>query len=403
MLDGGRAGPLAGTVVVDLTRVLAGPFCTMQLADLGARVLKIERRDGGDDARRIGPFVEGRSAYFLSLNRGKESLALDLQGPPYESEEQAARATRDRALFERILARADVLVENFRPGAMQRLGYGWDSLHARYPRLIYAAISGFGQTGPLATRPAYDLVAQAMGGIMSITGQPDAAPTRVGTSIGDIAAGLFGALGIASALHHRDRTGEAIFVDVAMLDCQVAILENAIARFAATGEIPRPLGSRHPSITPFEAYPCSDGHIVVAAGNDALFRRLAIAIELPTLLDDARFATNESRCLHVDALRVALSARLRARPTAEWIATLEAAGVPCGPLQNVAEVLAHPQVRARNMVVGVDDPALGAAFPVAGNPIKSPSFDDPTTRPAAPALDADRERISNWLEQEEHR
>jgi len=403
MLRSGGVGPLEGTLVVDLTRVLAGPYCTMQLADLGARVLKIERPGGGDDARRIGPFVDGHSAYFLSLNRGKESLALDLQAPRYESEGQALRAMQDRALFERILARADVLVENFRPGAMQRLGYGWESLHARYPRLVYAAISGFGQTGPLATRPAYDLVVQAMGGIMSITGQPDAAPTRVGTSIGDIAAGLFGALGIVSALHHRDRTGEAIFVDVAMLDCQVAILENAIARFAATGEIPRPLGSRHPSITPFEVYPSGDGHLVVAAGNDALFRRLAVALELPSLLDDARFANNESRCQHVEPLREALSARLRERPTAEWIANLEAAGVPCGPLQNISEVLAHPQVRARNMVVGVDDPAFGAAFPVAGNPIKSPAFADPTTRPAAPALDEDRERILTWLDEEENR
>ncbi len=391
MSRSGVAGPLAGTLVVDLTRVLAGPYCTMQLADLGARVLKIERPESGDDSRAIGPFVDGRSAYFMSLNRGKESLALDLQVPA------------DRDVFERILARADVLVENFRPGAMQRLGYGWESLHARYPRLIYAAISGFGQTGPLATRPAYDLVVQAMGGIMSITGQPDAPPTRVGTSIGDIAAGLFGALGIVSALHHRDRCGEAIFVDVAMLDCQVAILENAIARFAATGEIPRPLGSRHPSITPFEAYPSADGHLVVAAGNDALFRRLAVALELPTLLEDARFASNAARCEHVDALRVLLSARLRALPTATWIATLEAAGVPCGPLQNVAEVLAHPQVRARNMVVGVDDPALGAAFPVAGNPIKSPAFADPTTRSPAPALDADRKHILAWLEAKEKR
>ncbi len=394
---------LEGTLVVDLTRVLAGPYCTMQLADLGARVLKIERPGGGDDARRIGPFVGGRSAYFVSLNRGKESLALDLQAPPYESAEQARRALQDRALFERILARADVLVENFRPGAMARLGYGWESLHARYPRLVYAAISGFGQTGPLATRPAYDLVAQAMGGIMSITGQPGASPTRVGTSIGDIAAGLFGALGIVSALHHRDRSGRAVFIDVAMLDCQVAILENAIARFAATGEIPRPLGSRHPSITPFAAYPSADGHLVVAAGNDALFRRLAVAIGLPSLVEDERYASNESRCAHVDSLHEALSARLRERPSAEWIAQLEAAGVPCGPLQNVAEVLAHPQVRARNMVVGVDDPALGAAFPVAGNPIKSPAFADPTTRSAAPVLDADRERIETWLDEEEKR
>jgi len=385
------AGPLAGTLVVDLTRVLAGPYCTMLLADLGARVVKIERPELGDDARRIGPFVQDRSAYFLSLNRGKESLALDLQLPA------------DRTLFERLLARADVLVENFRPGAMQRLGYGWEALHARFPRLVQASISGFGQTGPLATRPAYDLIVQAMGGIMSITGQPEGPPTRVGTSIGDIAAGLFGALGIVSALHHRDRTGAATLVDVAMLDCQVAILENAIARLAASGEIPRPLGSRHPSITPFEAYPTADGHLVVAAGNDALFRRLAATLELPSLSADARFASNEARCQHADALRELLSQRLRERPTAAWLERLETAGVPCGPIQDVAQVLAHPQVRARNMVVGVDDPTLAVAFPVAGNPIKSPAFADPTTRRPAPALDGDRARILAWLDEEEMR
>jgi CoA:oxalate CoA-transferase len=386
-----RSGPLAGMLVVDLTRVLAGPYCTMLLADLGARVVKIERPEVGDDARRIGPFVQDRSAYFLSLNRGKESLALDLQLPA------------DRALFERLLARADVLVENFRPGAMQRLGYGWEALHARFPQLVQAAISGFGQTGPLATRPAYDLVVQAMGGIMSITGQPDGPPVRVGTSIGDIAAGLFGALGIVSALHHRDRTGEATLVDVAMLDCQVAILENAIARLAASGEIPRPLGTRHPSITPFEAYPTADGHLVVAAGNDALFQRLVAALELPAVGTDPRFASNEARCEHADALRESLSQRLGERPTAAWSALLEAAGVPCGPIQDVAQVLAHPQVRARNMVVGVDDPALAAPFPVAGNPIKSPAFADPTTRRPAPALDGDRARILAWLDEEETR
>ena len=385
------AGPLAGTLVVDLTRVLAGPYCTMLLADLGARVVKIERPELGDDARRIGPFVQDRSAYFLSLNRGKESLALDLQLPA------------DRTLFERLLARADVLVENFRPGAMQRLGYGWEALHARFPRLVQASISGFGQTGPLATRPAYDLIVQAMGGIMSITGQPEGPPTRVGTSIGDIAAGLFGARGIVSALHHRDRTGAATLVDVAMLDCQVAILENAIARLAASGEIPRPLGSRHPSITPFEAYPTADGHLVVAAGNDALFRRLAATLELPSLSADARFASNEARCQHADALRELLSQRLRERPTAAWLERLETAGVPCGPIQDVAQVLAHPQVRARNMVVGVDDPTLAVAFPVAGNPIKSPAFADPTTRRPAPALDGDRARILAWLDEEEMR
>jgi CoA:oxalate CoA-transferase len=383
-----RSGPLAGVTVVDLTRVLAGPFCTMLLADLGARVIKVERPRVGDDARQIGPFVDGRSAYFLSLNRGKESIALDL------------REERDRALFDRLLARADVLVENFRPGVLDRLGYGWESLHARFPRVVLASLSGFGQSGPLATRPAYDLIAQAMGGIMSITGPEGGPPVRVGTSIGDLAAGLFTALGVASALHHRERTGAATPVDVAMLDCQVALLENAIARLAATGEVPRPLGSRHPSIAPFEAYPTAEGHVVVAAGNDAIFRRLAATLGAPALADDPRFASNAARCAHVGELRAALSERLAAADAATWLGRLEAAGIPCGPIQDVAQVLAHPQVRARNMVVEVADAVLGS-FPAAGNPIKSAAFADPSTRPPAPALDADRAGIVAWLEGEE--
>jgi CoA:oxalate CoA-transferase len=385
-----RGGPLEGILVLDLTRVLAGPWCTLLLRDLGARILKIERPGRGDDARAIGPFVEGRSAYFLSLNRGKESLALDLRAPA------------DRALFERLLARADVLVENFRPGVLDRLGYGWETLRGRHPRLVYAAISGFGRTGPLADRPAYDLIAQAMGGLMSITGPPDGPPTRVGTSIGDLAAGLFGALGVTAALRDRDRTGRGTLVDVAMLDCQVAILENAIARFAATGTVPGPLGSRHPSIAPFEAFATADGHLVVAAGNDALFRRLAAALERPGLADDPRFATNEARCAARDALAHALGAAFAERTTDAWLARLEAAGIPCGPIQDVAQVLAHPQVRARNMVVRVEDPGAGA-FPVAGNPIKSPVVPDPPDRPPAPTLDGDRARILDWLAAEERR
>ena len=222
--------------------MLAGPFCTLLLADLGADVIKIERPGRGDDARSIGPFVAGRSAYFMSLNRGKESLALDL------------REDADRALFDALLARADVLVENFRAGVMERLGYGWESLHERHPRLVYAAVSGFGHSGPEAERPAYDMIVQALGGIMSLTGHPGSPPTRVGTSIGDIAGGLFAAVGIGAALHHRARTGEGTKVDVAMLDAQVGILENAIARFTATGEVPGPIGSRHPSIAPFQAF-----------------------------------------------------------------------------------------------------------------------------------------------------
>jgi CoA:oxalate CoA-transferase len=383
-----EAGPLAGLVVVDLTRVLAGPYCTLLLADLGARVIKVERPGIGDDARHVGPFVQGRSAYFLSLNRGKESLALDLQD------------AADRTLFERLLARADVLVENFRPGVMERLGYGAAALGARFPRLVVASVSGFGQTGPLAERPAYDLVVQAMGGIMSITGAEGGTPTRVGTSLGDLAAGLFATVGVLAALRHREATGDATPVDVAMLDCQVALLENAIARLAATGVTPGPIGNRHPSITPFEAYPTADGHVVVAVGNDALFRRLAETVGDAALADDPRFATNAARCEHVAVLRTALSASLGRSPTAHWLERLSAAGIPCGPIQDVAQVLAHPQVRARNMVVEVADPVLGA-FPVAGNPIKSAAFADPPTRPPAPALDADRDRILAWLAEEE--
>ena len=273
-----------------MTRVLAGPYCTMVLADLGARVMKVERPGSGDDARSFGPMVGGRSAYFGSLNRGKESIALDL------------KREADRRVFDALLARADVLVENFRPGKLAQLGYGWEALRERHPRLVYAAVSGFGRTGPYANRPAYDVIAQAMGGMMSLTGQPGAPPTRVGTSIGDIAAGLFAAIGISAALAERERTGRGTLVDVAMLDAQVAILENAVARYLATGEVPGPLGSRHPSIAPFAAYAAADGHLVIAAGNDALFRRLCDVLGRPALAADARFAGNEARVRHADAL-----------------------------------------------------------------------------------------------------
>ena len=366
-------GPLAGIRVLDLTRVLAGPYCTMLLADLGARVIKIEA-PGGDDARRIGPFLGGRSAYFASLNRGKESLALDLKQPA------------DRETFERLLAGADVLVENFRPGVMERLGYGWSRLRPRHPRLVMASTSGFGQTGPYAGRPAYDAVVQAMGGIMSLTGHPGSPPTRVGTSIGDIAAGLFTAIGIQAALLARERSGRGARVDVAMLDAQVAILENAIARTVAGGPVPGPLGSRHPSIAPFQALATGDGFLVVAAGNDALFARLCEALERPGLARDPRFATNEERTRHADELERLLEEALAGRGAGEWSAALLAAGVPCGPVQDVAQVIADPQVAARNMIVR----ERGGGLRLAGNPIKLSGLADPPTRDPAPELDADR-------------
>jgi len=375
-----RSGPFADVTVIDLTRVLAGPFCTMVLADLGARVVKVERPGSGDDARGFGPFADGRSAYFASLNRGKESIALDL------------KREADRAVFEALLERADVLAENFRPGAMERLGYGWDALRARYPRLIYAAVSGFGHTGPYAERPAYDVIVQAMGGIMSLTGWPGGPPTRVGTSIGDIAAGLFTAVGIGAALHQRAATGVGAKLDVAMLDAQVAILENAIARHQATGEVPGRLGSRHPSIAPFAAFAAADGALVIAAGTDALFGALCRAVERPALAADPRFASNEARVRNVDALHAELESALAARPVAEWLARLQAAEIPCGPIQDVAQVLADPQVAARNMLI------RSGALHLAGNPIKLSTSPDPAERPPAPTLDQHRTPILRDLE-----
>ncbi len=357
----------------------------MVLADLGARVIKVEVPVRGDDARNVGPFISGKSAYFMSINRGKESIALDL------------KEADDRDIFERLLARADVLIENFRAGTMEKLGYGWETLHGSHPRLIYAATSGFGTSGPYSDRPAYDIVVQAMGGVMSLTGQPGDPPTRVGTSIGDITAGLFTAIGVNAALYHRTRTGEGIMIDVAMLDCQVAILENAIARYAATGEIPGPIGSRHPSITPFEAFATADGHLVIAAGNNPQFARLCEIIGNPALAADPRFATNPLRTEHNAELKQELEACLRTRTTAAWLAALEADSIPCGPIQNVAQVLADPQIAARNMLVTAEDPDIGP-FRMAGNPIKLSAFDDPPTRAPAPALDADRARLLRELD-----
>lgn len=374
------AGPLADLLIIDLSRVLAGPYATMVLSDLGARVIKVERPDGGDDSRHIGPFKDGESAYFASINRGKQSIALDL------------KAAADRAVFEALLARADVLVENYRPGVMDKLGYGWDALHARFPQLVYAAASGFGHTGPDREKAAYDMVVQAMGGIMSVTGWPGGPPTRVGTSVGDIAAGLFTVIGILSALHERATIGEGQFVDVSMLDCQIAILENAVARYAVTGVAPGPLGARHPSITPFAAYACADGHIVIAAGNDLLWQALLAALGLEAARADPRFATNAARSDAADAVAELLEGRLRTAPAAHWLDILEAAGIPCGPLHDVAQALGHRQVRARNMAITIGLPG-GAPLLAAGNPVKLSAHADPSVRPAAPRLDEHRAMI----------
>ncbi len=373
-------GPLKNLLVVDLTRVLVGPYCTMILSDLGARVIKIEAPETGDDSRKFGPFVKDQSAYFMSLNRGKESIALNLKNE------------EDKKIFEKILSRADILVENFKPGTLEKWGYGWKDVCKKYPKLIYASASGFGQTGPLKDLPAYDMVVQGMGGLMSVTGQPNSEPTRVGTSIGDITAGLFTAIGINSALYDREKTGKGMFIDVSMLDSQIAILENAIARYLSKNEIPKPMGSRHPSIAPFEAFKTKDSYIIIAAGNDKLFEKLCEHLNIKECISDHRFKTNSMRCENMDHLKKIIEDKLIVKNTDEWIKGMEELKIPCGPIFNIKQAVENPQVEARNMIVKSYHKIIGE-FKLAGNPIKMSSYKDDKKRGNIPDLDEHREKI----------
>jgi CoA:oxalate CoA-transferase len=389
MVSHANTGPLSGLLVVDLTRVLAGPYAALMLNELGARVIKVEPPRTGDDSRHIGPFVTApsgkvKSGYFMSVNRAKESIALDL------------KADRDRAILEALLARADVLIENYRGGTMERLGYGYEQLKEKYPKLVYCGVSGFGHTGPYSKRPAYDMVVQAMGGVMSLTGHPDSPPTRVGTSTGDLSAGLFAVIGILTALYDRKNTGLGQKVDIAMLDSQVALLENAISRYVATGDVPGRLGSRHPSIAPFAAFATKDGHIAIAAGNDDLFARVARVTGREDLVTDARFTTNPKRVHNVDELAAELEVALSAKTSKEWLALLDQAGVPCGPLNTVADVMTDPQVLHRNMIIETEDADLGP-IRMQGNPVKLSRHPDPKTRAHAPDLDEHRATILKEL------
>jgi CoA:oxalate CoA-transferase len=363
------SGPLAGVLVLDLTWYLAGPYATMILADLGAEVLKIERPPSGDPARGNGPYWGGQpeySSYFMSVNRGKQSLLLDLK--------QARGLDLVRALAER----ADVLVENFLPGTMGRLGLDYESLAARNPRLVYASCSGFGQTGPYASRPALDVIIQAMAGTMSITGEPDREPMRAGASVGDLTGALYTAVGVLAALQERERSGRGQRLDVALLDAQVALLENAFARYFASGEVPERQGTSHPLITPFQAFETADGYLVVAASPQAHWWALCRALGREDLKDDPRFAERAARTRHRAALIPLLAAIFRERPTAEWVERLAAAGVPCGPVNTIDTVAADPHVNARGMFVDLDVPGLGPT-----RTVNSPLHLDRT--PAGPA------------------
>ena len=349
---------LDGITIIDLTRALAGPYCTMMLADMGARVIKIEPPGKGDETRGWGPpFVNGESSYFMSVNRNKESVTLDI------------RTEGGRNALNALLAHADVLVENFRPGTLARFGFGYEDVRQRHPRVIYTSISGFGQTGPLRLRAGYDAVAQAEGGLMSVTGDAGGPPFRLGVAIADITAGMFAAQGITLALLARARTGKGQLVDVGLLDSVAALLTYQAGSYLTTGQAPRRLGNRHPMIVPYETFDASDGVLIVAVGNDDQWQRFCKVTGLNDLGADPRFIANRDRVAAYDELVPRVAVRLRERTRDEWIAALTEAGVPCGAVRDIGEVLRDPQLLAREMVVDLQHPTVGP-LRVLGTPIK---------------------------------
>jgi len=361
------AASLDGVRVVDLSRILAGPSCTQLLGDLGAEVIKIEKPASGDDTRKWGPpyatAADGRplaeSAYYLCANRNKRSVEIDIATPA------------GRAALHALLSHADVLVENFKVGDLDRHGLGFAQLHARYPRLVYCSITGFGQDGPYASRPGYDFIAQAMGGIMSLTGEPDGPPQKVAVGITDLMTGMYAAVGILAALRHRERSGEGQHIDVALLDCQIASLANAATHYLTSGAPPARLGNAHPNIVPYEAFDASDGHFVIAVGSDGQFARLCTLPGMAAFADEPRFATNAQRVTHRDALIPRMQAVTRTREAAWWLEQLEALQIPCGPINTLPQVFADPQVRHRGMAVRMPDARhAGGALALVGNPLK---------------------------------
>ncbi|GAB6876623.1 CaiB/BaiF CoA transferase family protein [Thermaerobacter litoralis] len=354
----GRQGPLQGIRVLDLSRVLSGPYCTMMLADFGADVIKIERPGTGDDTRAWGPpFVNGEAAYFLAVNRNKRSVVVDLKAP------------EGRDLIRHMARQCDVVVENFRPGTAAKLGIGPEDLLRENPRLVYASISGFGQDGPYRDKPGYDAIAQAMGGIMHVTGEPDRPPVRAGVAIADIGAGMWAAFGILAALWERERSGRGQVVDVSLLEGQIAWLTYVAGNYFATGQVPRRYGSAHPNLVPYQAFATADGHLIVAVGNDSLWRRFCEAAERPDLAADPRYATNAGRVEHREELLPELEALMRSRTTAEWLRRLDRAGVPAGPILSIADLAQDPHVQHRQMIVSLEHPRAGV-IRVTGIPVK---------------------------------
>jgi crotonobetainyl-CoA:carnitine CoA-transferase CaiB-like acyl-CoA transferase len=353
------SGPLAGLRILDLTWVLSGPFATMTLGDLGADVIKVERPPFGDVSRTTGPLVDGESGYFFSVNRGKRSISVDL------------KSDEGKELFKRLVGEVDILVENFTPGAMAGLGVGYEVLSEVNPRLIYAAISGYGQTGPMRALPALDVIVQGAGGVMSITGEPGGGPVRPGFSLGDVAAGLYCAIGILAAVRERDQSGRGQMVDISMVDCQIAVLENAYMRYHVTGETPERLGTRHPTAVPFQAFQTADGYLVLALawGVPNQWALLCAELDVPELIDDERFATSQARSANHGELEPLLSVAFLKRTTDEWVEALQPYGMPCGPLNDIPSAAAMPQVAAREMLVPVEHHTIGE-LPLPNTPVK---------------------------------
>ena len=366
-----RRPPLSGVRVIDLTRVLAGPFCTMSLGDMGAEVIKIEEPGKGDDTRGWPPFVHGEATYFLSVNRNKKSLTLDLKAPDGQE------------ILRRLLAGADVVVENFRPGTMERLGFGYEVLRRANPRLIYCSISGFGESGPEAHRPGYDLIVQGESGVMDITGFPDGPPVKVGNSIGDLVAGMAAAQGVTLALLSRSQTGKGQKVEIGMLDVMASLLTYQAGLYWNGGGRPARRGNEHPSIVPYEVFKAQDVYITLGVANNSLWDRTCRALDRPDLIKDPRFDTEANRVTNRKVLVPLLNEILGARPADEWLARLDKAGVPAGRIKSVAEVCESAHLRARGMMVSLPHPKAGA-ITVMGVPLRL--HDTPGRAQAAPPL-----------------
>ena len=379
-----QAGPLDGISVVDFSQILAGPFCTMLLADMGAEVIKVERPNGGDDTRRFGPpFINGEGAAFLSLNRNKRSIVLDMKS------EQGVEIAK------KLVADADVLVQNFRPGVLERLGLGYEAVKAINPAMVYCTISGFGITGPYKAKGGFDLVAQGMSGLMSITGFPGSPPAKVGVPIADFNTGLYSAYAILSAYIHMLKTGRGQHIDVSLIESAIAYTLYESATYFATGEVSGPLGSAHRMIAPYQAFATSDGYVNIGAANQANWERTCKAVGRDELLEDERFTTNADRMAHIEDLTEIMNQTFATRTTADWVTTLEAANVPCGPIYDIGQVYADPQVKAREMEVEIDHPVAGRIKNI-GVPVKL--SDTPgSIRFAAPTLGQHTDEILGGL------